>query len=837
MFCLAIAIAMTGLAAPAFAAGYSDTDGHWGAAAIEKWSGYGVLHGNGDGAFAPDRAMTPDELATVLVNTFGYAERYAGELPGYAESWRGAEDAVRKAVAAGAMTPAEAAAPLTRELAVKIIAEAYHVAPEAGASGFADDAGISAAYRGYVAAFREKGYAIGTGAGNFSPKKAYTRAEAMQVIENMVGDIYGAAGERTGDVEGDLIVNAGGVTVKDAVVSGDLIIADGVGEGDAALSDVEVKGRLIVRGGGDRSIHLLGARTVIPSVLVYKSASGTPVRIVFEAGARAGNVVVEKPAIIEVLEGAKIDVLTINNAAVSVVAVKGSVGAVEIAKDVASEMPAGAVNTDAAPAAPAAPAAGGGGGGGTPSSPSNPTNPATPATPTVPPVDLAEYTEVTTFEALLAELLKGTEKIVLGAGDAGTVNSSILAAADVIVPAGTELLITDAVVLSIPSPYTLTVSGTLTLGLDSAVYGYEGRGSVFYRNTGAELDMTNIRKVSGQIDVSILSLTDPAAKKYLTNDMVFNVELTTTGALRESVTVPSGRNFRISSNYTLTVGAGAVLTVEGNLRLSSSNQIVLEGDGALVQAPGGYIIYEVSAGDSSAFADALAKGYSVSVTTPWNGGAPVDPEVATPIEINGDLTIPAGSHASLGASPKLIINGNLTINGSLHLEGAPLIVSGTLSIGPHPDGVGYEKDGGLQFWTNGGATPAMTVGGTELFGTGSVRMASDGRTADCYINSENGIRTIGFHDGTSAVAEDLALAAADKIMVGRHAALEIAAGKTLSFAGAGAAADRLYGENGALLTVQSGAHIRIGTADAGFEDNSVYEWQNGAWRKLIAAGQ
>jgi hypothetical protein len=555
---------------------------------------------------------------------------------------------------------------------------------------------------------------------------------------------------------------------------------------------------------------------------------------VFETGVNIANVVVENPAIIEVMEGAKIGVLTINNAAVSVSAVKGSVGAVEIAKEIAGEMPEGAVNTDVAAAAPAA--TGGSGGGGTPSSPTNPTNPTDPTTPSAPPVDLTEYTEVTTFEDLLAELAKGTEKIVLSAGDAATANRTVRATGDVIIPAGTELLITDAVWLSLPSHYILTVDGTLTLGLDGSVYGYGGRGSVIYSNTDIELDMTNINRVNGQIDVDILSLTDSVAKKYLTSDKVYNVFFTTTGALRENVTVPNGRHLSIMSNYTLTIGAGAVLTVEGDFRVSSG-QVIFENGGELVQAPGGHIVYIVSAGDSNDFAAALASGYSVNVSEPWDGGAPTDPNIASPIEINGDLTIPAGSYASFGSTPKLVINGNLTINGSLHLEGAPLIVSGTLNIGPHPGGIGYEKSGMLQFWTAGDAVPSVTVSGTELFGNNSIRMASDGRTADCFVSEENGIRTIGFHDGATGVAGDISLAATDKIMVGGHAALEIAAGKTLSFEGVGPAADRLYGEDGALLTVRSGARINIGNADAGFEDNSVYEWQNGAWRKLIAAGQ
>jgi hypothetical protein len=803
--CLMIMLTLSfpSLAAPAFAAGYGDTEGHWGAAAIEKWSDYGVLRGNGDGTFAPDRAMTQDELATVLTRTFGYTARNGGALPGYAESWRGAEDAVRGAIAAGAMTPEEAALPLTRELAVKIIAAAYHIAPEEGASGFADDADIGEAYRGYVAAFQKNGYVIGTGAAGFSPKKAYTRAEAMQVIDNMVGDIYGEPGERTGDVKGDLIVNASGVTVKDAVVSGDLIIADGVGEGDATLDDTEVKGRLIIRGGGDHSIRLLGAKTVIPNVLIYKSASGTPVRVVFEAGANVQNVAVENPAIIEVKEGAKIASLTINNAAVSVSAVRGSVGAVEIAEDVATEMPEGAVNTNVAPSAAGTTGGSGGSSGGSPSSPTNPTNPTDPtdpATPSDPPVDLSEYTEVTTFGALRFALESNTEKIVL--------SESVTATENVLIPQGSELLITDEGYLDIPQGYTLTVEGAITLGLDHNSYGNAGRGSMRYGNTGTILDCTNITKVNGGLMVDITGLTSEAAAAYFAASAVSSLYLTQSGTLTEDFTIPADKEVRFyDTSPIITIGDGKTLTVAGRLTARAAQFSDLD---AIVQATGGYV--EFQAETPTEVADALAGGFSV--------------EILSDMTITGDLRVPQGSLLIL---PKgLTVDGNLEVYGHVHVMN-PLIVAGELTVGPHTE-VGYKRDGNIFVW----ATPntSMSVGGNEIFGENSVHVGSGGQTpAAIFVYNDGDVRTYSLHEGTTTVTEDVSVDA--RFFVDEIAHLVIAEGKTLTLAGSGGIADRLYGEEGALLTLQSGAHIRIGDDDAGLEENTVYEWQSGTWKKLL----
>ena len=67
-------------------------------------------------------------------------------------------------------------------------------------------------------------------------------------------------------------------------VKGDLIIADAVGDGDVTLENVRVDGRLIIRGGGEHSIHIAGDASRYGTVIVTKTASGK-VRLVNESGA------------------------------------------------------------------------------------------------------------------------------------------------------------------------------------------------------------------------------------------------------------------------------------------------------------------------------------------------------------------------------------------------------------------------------------------------------------------------------------------------------------------------------------------------------------------------
>jgi len=87
-----------------------------------------------------------------------------------------------------------------------------------------------------------------------APKDNISRAEAVKLIDNIAGELKNSAGTYTGNVEKNLVVNTGSVILKDMVVNGDLFLAQGIGDGDVTLDNVTVKGRTVVRGGGENSI-------------------------------------------------------------------------------------------------------------------------------------------------------------------------------------------------------------------------------------------------------------------------------------------------------------------------------------------------------------------------------------------------------------------------------------------------------------------------------------------------------------------------------------------------------------------------------------------------------
>ncbi|MDR2133115.1 MAG: S-layer homology domain-containing protein [Clostridiales Family XIII bacterium] len=265
----ALTLVASTLPAPAFAAGesYSDVPSHhWANAVIAKWSGdgYGVLQGNGNGTFAPSRGITLGELATILSKTFGYTERASAEVT---PAW--ADEAVEKAIAAGVVAQSatlDASVAVTREQAIKYMAIAYGVAPVAGETTFADNAAIGDAYKPYVNAFQKLGYIVGKGNGVFDPQANYTRAEALQAIENTTSEILDkSAGEQT--YAKNLIIRASGVTLKDATAQSNLIVGQGVGDGEVTLDNVKIGGTLIAYGGGENSINVKGGETVASTLL------------------------------------------------------------------------------------------------------------------------------------------------------------------------------------------------------------------------------------------------------------------------------------------------------------------------------------------------------------------------------------------------------------------------------------------------------------------------------------------------------------------------------------------------------------------------------------------
>lgn len=262
--------------APSAQAAFQDTAGHWAQAAIDRMQGYQIVNGFG-GQFRPDDTITRGEMAVVLDHVMRYQNRADNYFTDLGQAFY--TDAILKAGHAGVLQGADGKVrpndAISREEAVVMMArafdiettnvEAIHVPDAGGIAGWATDA---------VAAFIDKGYVNGTEA--FRPKEPITRAETVAILNRILTGYYPNAGSFSESADGTVVVNTQDVSLKDMTIAGDLILSEGVQDGDVTLENVVVNGRVLIRGGGVNSIHVLG-KSVLGTVVMERD--GAAVRL------------------------------------------------------------------------------------------------------------------------------------------------------------------------------------------------------------------------------------------------------------------------------------------------------------------------------------------------------------------------------------------------------------------------------------------------------------------------------------------------------------------------------------------------------------------------------
>lgn len=331
LLCVLLAAAMAASLLLAPAAAYADTEGHWAAGAIDRWSGEGVVQG-ADGLFRPDAPITRAELAVILDRLMAYQTgdgAYSDVVPG---AWY--EGAVQKAAAAGVMQGDGAGMrpldTLTRQEAAVLLGRALGVAENAGAAdSYSDAANIAAWARGYVGGMTAAGILQGSG-GRANPAAPITRAEVVTILDNALAARYTAAGEYSADAAGDVIVSAPGITLKGMAVQGRLIIAEGVGDGAVTLDSVTVKEAVLVRGGGAHSIIIKGSSS-IPAVAVERRDGA--VRVSVEGAAAVEAVYVNDGSDAVKIEGS-VAAVSVSGAGARL-EVTGDVGEIQVAEGAA----------------------------------------------------------------------------------------------------------------------------------------------------------------------------------------------------------------------------------------------------------------------------------------------------------------------------------------------------------------------------------------------------------------------------------------------------------------------------------------------------------------------
>jgi uncharacterized repeat protein (TIGR02543 family) len=260
---LILALILGSIPAEAFAVEtrYDDTSGHWAAPAIERWSDYGVLTGHA-GLFYPDNPITRGEMAAVLTRAIGHIAVDDNPFSDV-DSGKWYHEYVLKLATAGIMTGFDGKARpednITREEAATLFARAFDIPEKVDDfNPFKDKNGISSWASGYVSGLHSEGYITGRPGGNFDPKASITRAEVVTILDNIVKAFYNDKGEYSGNMSGNALIRADGVTLNNMTISGDLYLTEGIGFGEAVLNDITVTKTTHIRGGGPNSIRVIG---------------------------------------------------------------------------------------------------------------------------------------------------------------------------------------------------------------------------------------------------------------------------------------------------------------------------------------------------------------------------------------------------------------------------------------------------------------------------------------------------------------------------------------------------------------------------------------------------
>ncbi len=229
---VALCLVVTLLPVSAAAAAYTDTEGHWAASSIDRWSDFGMIQGS-NGQFNPNGTLTRAHMATMLCRLLNLpAAGNYGFLDVNADDWFA--DAVNRCAAAGIMLGNNGYAnpndPITREQALVMLCRALGLeeGDESVLEDFADADLVAPYARGYLAALVDAGILKGDN-GRLNPKSNITRAQMVVIVDRIVDNYANKDGQTLNAKSGGtVLVVADDVTVKNAPAGTTIIVAEGV---------------------------------------------------------------------------------------------------------------------------------------------------------------------------------------------------------------------------------------------------------------------------------------------------------------------------------------------------------------------------------------------------------------------------------------------------------------------------------------------------------------------------------------------------------------------------------------------------------------------------------
>jgi uncharacterized repeat protein (TIGR02543 family) len=246
---LALVLSMAPMAATA-AGTYSDTAGHWAEAAIERFSGYGIVQGN-NGKFNPDNYLSRAEMAAIISRLVDLPEAESAGFTDVADSaWYA--DVINRCAASGIMQGynglANPKSNITRQDAIVMLARTLGIEAESDPdlSQYTDADQVSDYAKGYVAAMSDAGIVNGVGNDQVGALRNIKRSEAVTILDRAISAYANEDGQTVADPgDGIVLVVADNVTITGDVDR--VIVTPGASGGTVTLTDANVSGDVTVQ--------------------------------------------------------------------------------------------------------------------------------------------------------------------------------------------------------------------------------------------------------------------------------------------------------------------------------------------------------------------------------------------------------------------------------------------------------------------------------------------------------------------------------------------------------------------------------------------------------------
>ncbi len=273
-------VMLLGLSVPAMAVqgGYADTKGHWAEAAINRWSGYGIVEGY-ENSFNPDGSVTRAQMAAIISRALGLENIAENPFSDISESqWY--SPYILKCYAAGIMLGdngrANPDSNITREEAMTMLCRALSIEPaeSVGIASFKDTGLISEWALPYVAALISRGIVNGVTSDTVEPAGDMSRSAVVTVLDRAIVQYINESGEyELTETDGLVLVAAGDVTLTGETAA-DILISAAAGGKAVSFKNATVNGTITTQ---TPSVKINSENSTIPELGGLDKDSTEPV--------------------------------------------------------------------------------------------------------------------------------------------------------------------------------------------------------------------------------------------------------------------------------------------------------------------------------------------------------------------------------------------------------------------------------------------------------------------------------------------------------------------------------------------------------------------------------